>query len=579
MALDALFLSHLVLELSQALCGAKIDKIQQPERDELVLQLRTNAGGRMLLISAGNSPRIHLTEQKLENPKTPPMFCMLLRKHLQGGTILSVSQPGLERAVDLTVAVNNEFGERVKRTLTLELIGRYTNLILRDENDRILDCLKRVDLTQSNQRGVLPGLLYRLPEQPKKYSPKEIRRAELFSMMQEDLPADRFLVQTVLGVSPLIAREIVYRACGDSGKLLLAMSDVEKEKVSSVAVDVFALEQATPMLYSENGMPKEFSFLPLTQYQGFCEEEVCTSLSNLLDRFYGEKSAKERMLRKSAVLRKQVETALARTVRKIGIQKEEVIKANDREGIREEAELITANLYQIPKGAARVTVVDYFKEDAPEREIVLDRTKTPQEYAAKLFHQYQRMKNASVALALQIEQGEAEVSYLESVLCSLLEAESERDLQEIREELGETGYVRIPKSEKKTKVRALEPWEYRTSDGISIYVGRNNRQNDLLTMKTAQKGDIWFHTQRIPGAHVILACGGETPSNAALTEAAMIAAYHSNARNSAQVPVDYTAVRNVKKPPGARPGMVNYFRYETAFVTPDEALIRALRVQ
>ena len=579
MALDALFLSHLVLELSQALCGAKIDKIQQPERDELVLQLRTNAGGRMLLISAGNSPRIHLTEQKLENPKTPPMFCMLLRKHLQGGTILSVSQPGLERAVDLTVAVNNEFGERVKRTLTLELIGRYTNLILRDENDRILDCLKRVDLTQSNQRGVLPGLLYRLPEQPKKYSPKEIRRAELFSMMQEDLPADRFLVQTVLGVSPLIAREIVYRACGDSGKLLLAMSDVEKEKVSSVAVDVFALEQATPMLYSENGMPKEFSFLPLTQYQGFCEEEVCTSLSNLLDRFYGEKSAKERMLRKSAVLRKQVETALARTVRKIGIQKEEAIKANDREGIREEAELITANLYQIPKGAARVTVVDYFKEDAPEREIVLDRTKTPQEYAAKLFHQYQRMKNASAALALQIEQGEAEVSYLESVLCSLLEAESERDLQEIREELGETGYVRIPKSEKKTKVRALEPWEYRTSDGISIYVGRNNRQNDLLTMKTAQKGDIWFHTQRIPGAHVILACGGETPSNAALTEAAMIAAYHSNARNSAQVPVDYTAVRNVKKPPGARPGMVNYFRYETAFVTPDEALIRALRVQ
>lgn len=578
MALDALFLSHLVLELNGALTGAKIDKIQQPERDELMLQLRTNAGGRMLLLSAGNYPRIHLTERKLENPKTPPMFCMLLRKHLQGGTILSVSQPGLERAVDLLVSVKNEFGERVNRTLTLELIGRYTNLILRDENERIVDCLKRVDLTQSNQRGVLPGLVYRLPDQPQKRAPKEMRRAELFELMQEDLPADRFLVQTVLGVSPLIAREIVYRACGDSGKLLLAMPDAEKEKVASAAVALFAEECATPMLYSENGMPKEFSFTPLTQYQTHYEETRCASLSQLLDRFYGEKSAKERMLRKSAVLRKQVETALSRTVRKIGIQKEEAARADLRESIREEAELITANLYQIPKGAARVTVLDYFQDGAPEREIVLDRTKTPQEYAAKLFHQYQRMKNASAALALQIEQGEAEVVYLESVLQSLIAAECEQDLQEIREELGETGYLRLPKNERKSKARALEPWEYRTSDGIPVYVGRNNRQNDLLTMKTAHKGDIWLHTQRIPGAHVILACGGETPTNAALTEAAIIAAYHSNAQNSAQVPVDYTAVRNVKKPPGARPGMVNYFRYETAFVTPDEALVRKLRV-
>ncbi|MBE6915638.1 MAG: fibronectin/fibrinogen-binding protein [Ruminococcaceae bacterium] len=579
MALDALFLSRLVYELNETLSGAKIDKIQQPERDEFVFHLRTPAGARMLLLSAGNSPRIHLTEQKLENPKTPPMFCMLLRKHLQGGTILRVTQPSLERVVDITVAVNNEFGDRVTRTLTLELIGRYTNLILRDGEDRIIDCMKRLDLTQGGDRGVLPGLFYRLPAPPEKRAIGELSRAELVDLMDADLPADRFLVQTFLGVSPLVAREIVYRACGDSGKLLLCMTREEKERVASVLEEVFALENPVPILYLENGIPKEFSFLKLSQYQNHYVEEVCENFSKLLDRFYGEKSAKERMMRKSAVLRKNVETALNRIRRKIGIQEEEIRQAQERDTIREEAELITANLYQIPHGASRVTVIDYFKEDAPEREIKLDRTKTPQEYAAKLFHKYQRMKHASAALAVQIEQGEEEVRYLESVLESLMEAETERDLLEIREELGETGYVRIPKNEKKMKQRTLEPWVYHASDGTPIYVGRNNRQNDLLTMKTAQKGDIWFHTQRIPGAHVILACGGEAPSNETLTEAAIIAAYHSNARASAQVPVDYTAVKNVKKPPGAKPGMVNYFKYETAFVTPNETMVRTLRDQ
>ncbi len=577
MALDALFVTHLVRELNGAVQGAKIDKIQQPERDELVLQLRSKNGNMSLLVSAGASPRMHLTAKKLENPKTPPMFCMLLRKHLQGGLILEVRQPGIERAIDLVVLSTNELGEKVQRILTLELMGRYTNIILRDESDRVVDCLKRVDLTQSNQRGVLPGLFYRLPEPPKKHNPYTVRRSDLFSMMEEvDLPCDKFLVNTLLGVSPLIAREIVCRGVGDTGKLILAMSGEERERVAAKTEEFFT-EEAAPYLYRENGLPKELSFTRLTQYDGKYEEERCGSFSELLDAFYGEKSAKERMLRKSAVMRKTVENGILRIRKKLALQEEELSAARDRERIREEAELITANLYQIPHGTARVTVIDYFKEDTPEREIVLDRTVSPQEYAKKLFHRYGRMKNAEAALAVQIEQGEAELVYLESVLESLEQAESETDLAEIREELGESGYIRIPKSERRAKPRALDPICYRASDGTPIYVGRNNRQNDLLTMKTASKGDIWFHTQRIPGAHVILACAGETPSNETLTEAAIIAAYHSNARASAQVPVDYTMVKNVKKPPGARPGMVNYFRYETAFVTPDEALVRKLR--
>jgi len=577
MALDALFLTHLACELNDAVQGAKIDKIQQPERDELVLQLRSRNGNMSLLVSAGASPRMHLTEKKLENPKTPPMFCMLLRKHLQGGTILEVRQPGIERAIDLIVLASNELGEKVQRILTLELMGRYTNIILRDESDRVLDCLKRVDLTQSNQRGVLPGLFYRLPEPPKKLSPYTIRRGELFSLMEDaDLPCDKFLVNTLLGVSPLIGREITARATGDSAKLILAMSGEERERVAAKAEDLFS-EEAVPYLYRENGLPKELSFTRLTQYDGKYEEERYESFSELLDAFYGEKSAKERMMRKSAAMRKTVENGILRIRKKLALQEEELRTAQERERIREEAELITANLYQIPHGTARVTVIDYFKEDTPEREIVLDRTMSPQEYAKKLFRRYQRMKNAEAALAVQIEQGESELVYLESVLESLEQAESESDLSEIREELGESGYIRIPKSERRAKPRALDPIRYRASDGTPIYVGRNNRQNDLLTMKTAHKGDVWFHTQRIPGAHVILACAGETPSNEALTEAAIIAAYHSNARSSGQVPVDYTLVKNVKKPPGARPGMVNYFRYETAFVTPNEELVRSLR--
>ncbi|MBQ3054557.1 MAG: NFACT family protein [Oscillospiraceae bacterium] len=577
MALDALFLTHLALELDGVVQGAKIDKIQQPERDELVLQLRSKNGNMSLLVSAGASPRMHLTEKKLENPKTPPMFCMLLRKHLQGGTILEVRQPGIERAMDLVVLASNELGEKVQRILTLELMGRYTNIILRDESDRVVDCLKRVDLTQSNQRGVLPGLFYRLPEPPKKISPNTVRRGELFSMMEGvDLPCDKFLVNTLLGVSPLIGREITSRATGDSAKLILAMSGEERERVAAKAEELFS-EEAAPYLYRENGIPKELSFTRLTQYEGKYTEERYESFSKLLDAFYGEKSAKERMMRKSAAMRKTVENGILRIRKKLALQEEELRAAQERERIREEAELITANLYRIPHGTARVTVIDYFKEDTPEREIVLDRTVSPQEYAKKLFHRYQRMKNAEAALAVQIEQGENELVYLESVLESLEQAESESDLAEIREELGESGYVRIPKSERRAKPRALDPIRYCASDGTPIFVGRNNRQNDLLTMKTAQKGDVWFHTQRIPGAHVILACGGETPSNETLTEAAIIAAYHSNARNSAQVPVDYTLVKNVKKPPGAKPGMVNYFRYETAFVTPNEELVRSLR--
>ena len=577
MALDALFLGCLARELNTAVQGAKIDKIQQPERDELVLQLRSKNGNMSLLVSAGASPRMHLTAKRLENPKVPPMFCMLLRKHLQGGTILEVRQPGIERAIDLLVLATNELGEKVQRVLTLELMGRYTNIILRDEADRVVDCLKRVDLTQSTQRGVLPGLFYRLPDPPKKRSPFELRRVELFDLMEEaDLPCDKFLVNTLLGVSPLIAREITSRAVGDAGKLILAMSGEERERVAAKAEELFA-EEAVPYLYRENGIPKELSFTRLTQYEGKYEEERYEDFSKLLDAFYGEKSAKERMLRKSAVMRKTVENGILRIRKKLALQEEELIAARDRERIREEAELITANLYQIPHGTARVTVIDYFKEDTPEREIVLDRTVSPQEYAKKLFHRYQRMKNAEAALVVQIEQGNSELVYLESVLESLEQAESESDLAEIREELGESGYIRIPKSERRVKPRALDPIRYRASDGTPIYVGRNNRQNDLLTMKTASKGDIWFHTQRIPGAHVILECAGETPSNETLTEAAIIAAYHSNARASAQVPVDYTMVKNVKKPPGARPGMVNYFRYETAFVTPDEELVRKLR--
>lgn len=570
MALDALFLSHLASELHADIAGARIDKIHQPERDEIVMNLRAPGGNRRLLLSAGaNYPRIHLTGKTRENPQTPPMFCMLLRKYFSGGRILSVSQPRLERILDIAVEVNDEMGVATRKTITIEMMGRYSNIILRDEDDRIIDCLKRIDLEMSEKRQVLPGLFYALPPAQDKRDARILSRAEILDLLMdsdEECAADKWVLRNFLGFSPLLCREAVYRASGACDTSLPRLDGEKKERLASAILQIASAVEK-PTLLLDGTKPVDFSFCDITQYEGHYQKTTVESLSMLLDAFYAKRDFDERMRVRSQAILKTVRNAHARAVRKLATQKQEILDAQNRERLREFGDIITANLYRMERGDSILSAQDFFDPEGKMIEIPLDVRLTPQQNAAKFYKNYNRLKNAELALREQITKGEGEIAYLESVLEMIACAEGEQDLAEIREELGEAGYLHVQRGKK--KARALAPREFLSSDGFRIYAGRNNRQNDLLTLKSALKGDIWMHTQKIPGTHVIIECAGREVPDRTLTEAACIAAYYSRARESQKVPVDYTQVRNVKKPPGARPGMVTYSRFQTAFVSPN----------
>lgn len=580
MALDALFLSGLVRELDQALAGARVDKIHQPDRDGFRFALR---GGAKLLIDAGaNYPRIHLTTTSSENPQTPPMFCMLLRKHLSGARIRQVRQQYLERAVDIVFDATDELGAPAERVLTAELMGRHSNLILRDGEDRIIECLKRVDLEMSERRQVLPGLFYREPPAQDKEDPTQLSRAELFDALcaaPGDAQVDKWLLSRYRGVSPLIWREIVFRGVGETSPRFSQVDIEGREHIAAEAVSLFGRIQAgeaVPYLLMDGTKPADFSFCEIRQYQGILTGKVLPSLSELLDAFYATRGLQERMRQKSQSMTRTVQNARDRAVRKLAAQQEELRQAQDRERVRELADIVTANLHRMERGMNRLVAQDFFQPDCPEIEIPLDIRLTPQQNAAKLYKTYNRKKNAEQVLAGQLARGQAEIEYLESVLETISRAESERELMEIRDELRESGYLARQKGAPPRKKDQLPPRQFISSDGFSILAGRNNRQNDLLTLKYANKGDLWLHTQKIPGSHVIVECKGQMPPDRTITEAAEIAAYYSRARESRQVPVDYARVRNVKKPPGAKPGMVTYTEFKTAFVAPDEERVLAL---
>lgn len=573
MALDALFLSVLARELDERLRGVRVDKIHQPERDGFRFALR---GGEKLIIDAGNNyPRVHITQTSGENPAVPPMFCMLLRKHLAGGRIVSVKQQYMERALDIELEATDELGAPARRIITVEMMGRHSNLILRDDEDRIIDCLKRVDIGMSEKRQVLPGLFYRNPPGQDKKDPTTLSRAELFSMLMDapaEARADKWLQDTFYGVSPLIWREIIHRGVGDVSARFCEMDGQGMEKIAACAVEIFEdvrCGKAKPWLILDGDKPKDFSFCEITQYNGVYTSRELPGLCELMDAFYATRGLQERMRQKSQSMTKTVQNAYERSLRKQQAQRQELISAQDRERDRELADIVTANLYRMERGMNKLFAQDFFDPQAPEIEIALDIRLTPQQNAAKLYKSYNRKKNAEKVLTEEIKKGEAEAEYLESVLECIAQAESEKELEAIREELRDGGYLARQKGAKQNRKKdELTPREFVSCDGYRILVGRNNRQNDILTLKYANRGDIWMHTQKIPGSHVIVECSGSTPPDSTLTQAAELAAYFSRARESGQVPVDYTLVKNVKKPSGAKPGKVIYVDYKTAYVTP-----------
>lgn len=598
MPLDALCLSGVIHELNTSLSASRVDKIYQPGRDEVILALRTqNVGNVRLLLSANPAhPRLHLTTLPLENPEKPPMFCMLLRKHLSGARLLELVQTPMERVVTLRFEALNELGDRVERKLVLEAISHKTNLLLLDGEGRILDCIRHIGLESADKlllqdqeqtpavryRVLQPGMFYRLPPGVDKENPMTADRErleELLSAAPEEAQADKWLLDTFGGLSPLICRELAHRA---GGAVDVRLNALGPEGRSRLLNEVEALRDAprVPTMISMEGRPRDFTFLPVGQYEGAAQVESWPAFSPLLDAFFEQRERQDRIKQRGQDLIKSVTSARDRTARKIANQEKELAATRDRDRLRQIGDILTSNFYQMEKGMARLRAANFYDPEGGEIEIRLDPLLTPQQNAAKYYKDYNRAKKAEEMLTIQLEKGRKELDYLNSVLENISLAEGERDLAEIRQELTDTGYLRRPgKAKDRGKRVVSKPMEFMSTSGLRISVGKNNSQNDLLTCKLAGKGDIWFHTQKIHGSHVILWTEGGQPDLQSLNEAAILAAWFSQARDSSKVPVDYTPVRYVKKPGGARPGMVIYTTYETAQVTPDGELARRLRVK
>ncbi len=576
MPLDAIFLTALTAELNETLPGSRIDKIQQPDRETVLLSLRTQgAGNRRLLLSASpNHPRIHYTAEKFEQPAQPPMFCMLLRKHLSGGRILSLTQLPMERAVDLCIESADELGELSRKHIWLELMGRNSNLILTGPDGRILDCLRRVDFEMSEKRQVLPGLFYREPPTQGKLDLRaetpEALQAEL-ERLRTQTAFDGWLMDRYAGISPLIARELVFRLTGSVEADLSALEPADLAPRLCESLHGL-LTGFAPTLLLRGETPKDFSFRPIAQYEGWMTCRTAAGFSALLDDYYAERDRTQRIRARTQNLTKTLNTLKSRAERKLANQRRELEATYDRERLRQLGDIVTANLHRIDRGQARLTAVDFYDPEMREIEIPLNAAISPQQNAAKLYKDYNKAKHAEKFLTGQIAAGETEVEYLTSVLDALSRAETERDVSDIRAELIEGGYLRSTDRKKQMKTQPARPLEFRSSDGFQILVGRNNRQNDLLTAKMAYKTDLWLHVQKSHGSHVIIACAGAQVPDRTITEAAMLAGWYSEARQGQNVPVDLCPVRQVKKPAGAKPGMVVYENYRTVYITPDPEL-------
>ena len=581
MPLDAICLRAVLHELRPQLIGARIDKVQQPARDQIVLLLRGNL--RLLLNAGANQPRIQLTSILRDNPAQPPMFCMLLRKHLVGARVLSIEQPDLERMVILTLQCTDEFGEISQKQLVLECMGRRSNLVLLDAQGRIVDCLRRVDADLSAARQLLPGLFYHLPTPLDKLSLLSQEEASLALAQRggdAEQAVDKWVLDRYTGISPLIAREFAFRAGGETDVRFGALSSAQREALVREFADTASVvkeDHYTPVILYRDGKPVDFTYRPIAQYGAETQSETRESFSQMLDEFYDARERQELSARRGRELTHAVTVARDRMARKSENLKRDYAATQKRDEFRLRGDLITANLYRMKGGERVLQAVNYYEDGCPLINIPLDPLLTPQQNAAKNYKQYNKLKTAEFHLREQIEKAENERAYLESVLQELAQAETEQEFHEILRELQETNYLK-KSSGKKEQKRAFAPRTFQTSGGLEVLVGRSNVQNDQLTKK-ADKRDYWFHTQHIHGSHVILRCAGQTPGDEDLREAAMLAAYFSQAKESSGVPVDYCPVKFVKKPAGARPGMVTYDNYRTLYVTPEEAPIKKLSIK
>ncbi len=574
MALDAITMSLLAKELDEKLQGSRIDKIHQPSKDEVVFHLRKRDGNIKLLLSArSGSARICLTNESFENPQTPPSFCMLLRKYLSGARFIGATSVEGERIIMLTFTATSEMGDTVNIDIAAELMGRYANLVIINGEGKIIDAMKRVDADASSVRQLLPGLMYKLP--PNRDNPKFISQTEavLEKVFSFNGTVDQAFLRSSQGMGPVVAREIAYLAHSGDYYADKLPEDVEtRVKDAAYKVVEYFNNPVYTVVYNQQGAPSEYSFLPLTQYEGL-ETKTFDSVNQLLDEYYSEKDKAERLRQKGKDLHKLVQNLVERTTRKQIARKEELTQSTDNEKYRIYGELLTANLWQLEKGMKKVDVLNYY--DNSTVTIPLDPKLSGNQNAQKYYKEYKRKQTAVKMLTMLISQGEIELEYLQTVAYSVNNAANEAELMAIRAELHGAGYLKYYKNREK-KQKPQDFIRYTSSDGFLILVGRNNLQNDRLTMKTARGKDMWFHTKNAPGSHVVVMSEGADIPLVTQNEAAMLAVYHSSQKGNAKVEVDYTFVKNIRKTNDLKPGMVIYDTYESAAIVVDEAVIEKL---
>lgn len=573
MALDGIFLSMLKKEMEKTLIGARVDKIHQPSREELIMALRWNGGtGKLLFSASASAPRVHFTESAIDNPKAPPMFCMLMRKHLSGAKLIAIEQFGLERLLHFSFSTYNELGDPVVLKLAVEIMGRHSNIILIGNDGKIIDSIKRVTADMSSVRQVMPGMTYVFPPSQNKLDTLNLNKEVFLERLSggRDIPLSKALMEHLDGVSPIVCREISETVTGTQDKTVHDLTPEEQEKLTETVeklADTVRNQEALPyMVLDENGTPVDFTFLPVKQYGESMTVKLYDSCSTMLDRYYADRSGADRMKQRSGDLFRFVMNLVDRLSRKLDIQRQELARSTERDILRIKGELIQANLYQMEKGMSSVILENYYDNNEPT-EVKLDPRLTPIQNAQHYFTEYRKADTAERMLRKFIEKGEEELSYIESVFDLLTRARTEDEVLSLRDELVGQGYLKNHRQRNQKPIK-LAPKEYVSTDGFKILCGRNNLQNDKLTFKDSRKNDLWFHTQKIHGSHTIVVTEGRDVPESTIAEAALIAAYNSKGRDSSLVAVDYTEIRNVKKPSGAAPGKAVYEHYKTAYVRP-----------
>ncbi len=586
MSYDGIVTKSVVAELQNSLISGRIDKVYQQEKDEILIHIHNKGTNYKLVISSSsNNPRLYLTEYTKSNPPEPPMFCMLLRKHLIGGTILNIEQFSLDRIVFIDVSSKDELGHPSKKRLIIEIMGKHSNIVLVDHNTyKVIDSVKRVHGDMSRVRQILPGITYEYPPHEDKINPINSTNEDFYKKMElanKNLACFKFFYFNYLGLSPLISREICFDANIDIDRTIGSLSSTEIEALRKSFFDLMARvsnnEFKPNYILSNNGNEIiAFHVIGINQY-GDKKRYYSDSISEILDKYYHRKDISDRIVQKSQSIRKTIQVKLDRTINKLAKQKEELLESQDREKYKVYADLLSANLYRIPKGVESIELENFYDVNMEKIMIPLDIKRSPAANAQRYYKKYSKLKNAQILLQEQIPETEKEILYLENVLFSIDNSTEVEELDEIKEELIKEGYIKGNLKKKKKQQNISRPHHYISSDGYNIYVGKNNRQNDYLTLKFSKKNDIWLHVQKMPGSHVIIESTGEDIPDATLEEAATLAAYYSNGKNSNKVPIDYTERKNVKKPNNAKAGMVIYENFKTIFVNPSKEMLNRIK--